>query len=129
MDFLFEILFQFLGEVLLQFLVEALFEIGLHALGNTFKKEKHPLLSTIGYALWGGIAGVISLLILPQSIVTGHGPRLIGLVTIPLIAGAAMMVVGQWRSRKGQDLVKLDRFGYAFVFAFVMTLVRFKFLD
>ena len=36
-----------------------------------------------------------------------------------------MVLVGRVRQKKGQNLVRLDRFGYAFVFAFAMALVRF----
>jgi hypothetical protein len=36
-----------------------------------------------------------------------------------------MMLLGWFRLKKGQELVRLDRFGYAFVFAFAMALVRF----
>ena len=36
-----------------------------------------------------------------------------------------MMLVGRLRDRRGSALVKLDRFGYAFIFAFAMAIVRF----
>ena len=36
-----------------------------------------------------------------------------------------MIVVGKLRQKKGQDLVQIDKFGYAFAFAFIMGLVRF----
>jgi hypothetical protein len=45
----------------------------------------------------------------------------------PLLVGGGMMILGRLRESKGQQLVRLDRFGYAFVFAFSMALVRFFF--
>ena len=39
--------------------------------------------------------------------------------------GLAMMMLGRLRAKKGQDLVQLDRFGYAFTFALSMALIRF----
>ena len=36
-----------------------------------------------------------------------------------------MMLIGKFRDKRGRKLVKLDRFGYAFMFVFVMSLVRF----
>jgi hypothetical protein len=36
-----------------------------------------------------------------------------------------MMLVGKLRLKRGQNIVRLDQFGYAFVFAFAMALVRF----
>ncbi len=38
-----------------------------------------------------------------------------------------MVLIGKLRTKRGQDLVLLDRFGYAFVFAFAMAVVRFAF--
>ena len=45
----------------------------------------------------------------------------------PLAAGGIMMLIGKLRERRGQDLVGLDRFGYAVAFAFAMALVRYTF--
>jgi len=36
-----------------------------------------------------------------------------------------MAMIGKIRGKRGQNLVRLDRFGYAFIFAFLMALVRF----
>ncbi len=58
MEFVFEILFQFVGEILLQVSFEFLAELGLHSLGDTFKKPRNPALSTIGFILWGALAHV-----------------------------------------------------------------------
>ncbi len=128
MDFLFELILQVLGEFLLQVLVETAFEIGVRSLADTYRRRHNPLLATIGYAMWGAIAGGISLLFLPHPLVTGPVFRRVGLVAIPLMSAVAMSLIGRWREGKGQNLVKLDRFGYAFVFAFAMTLVRFRVL-
>jgi len=46
-------------------------------------------------------------------------------IVTPIVAGAAMAVIGSLRRRRGLRLVRLDRFGYAYVFALVMALVRF----
>ena len=125
MEFIFEILLQFLGELLLQAVFEALAELGLHGLAETFRRPKNPFLSTIGFVLWGAIAGAISLWILPASPI--HNPLLreMNLIATPIACGLVMMLIGKIRLKNGQGLVRLDRFGYAFVFAFAMALVRF----
>ena len=125
MEFVFEIIFQLLGEFLLQAFAELLAELGFHSLANTFKRPRNPLLSTIGFTLCGLLAGGISLWIFPTSHI--HDPmfRTLNLIVTPLAIGLAMMLVGELRRRKGQDLVRLDQFGYAFVFAFAMALVRY----
>jgi hypothetical protein len=66
MEFVFEVLLQFFGEILLQLIVQVLAELGLHSLGDTFQRRKHPIWSMIGFTLWGAIAGGLSLLIFPQ---------------------------------------------------------------
>ncbi len=125
MEFLFEITLQFLGEILLQVLFEFLTEMGFRSLANTFKKPRNPVLSTIGFILWGAMAGGISLLILPKSPISNLGFRKVNVIVTPLIVGGIMMLIGQHRDKRGQILVKLDRFGYAFVFAFTMAIIRY----
>lgn len=125
MEIIFEILLQFLGEMLLQLFFEFLVEQGLRSLADPFEKPRNPMLSTIGIFLWGAIAGGISLLVLPTSLITNLGFRKLNLVITPLMAGAIMMLIGRARGKRGQNLVRIDRFGYAFVFAFAMAIVRF----
>jgi hypothetical protein len=122
-----ELLFELLAEFVLQIVFEALAEIGFHSLKNTLRNERNPVLSTIGFFLWGGIAGGISLWLFPHSFIASHSLRLFNLVLTPLIAGLLMMQAGKVRERRGHDLVGLDRFGYAFAFAFAMALIRLIF--
>jgi hypothetical protein len=51
--------------------------------------------------------------------------RLLNLIATPIALGLLMTLIGKFRTRNGQDLVRLDQFGYAFVFAFAMAFVRF----
>ena len=125
MEFVFEIVLQILGEILVQIGFEFLAELGFHSLEDTFKKPKNPVLSTIGFVLWGAMAGGISLLIFPKSLVSNPAFREINLFLTPLAVAGVMMLVGRARDKRGQILVKLDRFGYAFVFAFAMASVRY----
>ncbi|HET6941642.1 MAG TPA: hypothetical protein VFH89_05735 [Sphingomicrobium sp.] len=125
MEFVFEIILQFLGELLLQAIFELLVELGFHSLADTFRRPKNPALSILGFTLWGAIAGGISLWIFPTSPIDNPVLREINLVVTPVACGLVMMMVGKLRLRKGQDIVRLDQFGYAFVFAFAMALVRF----
>ncbi|WHO37218.1 hypothetical protein PMI04_011605 [Sphingobium sp. AP49] len=125
MEFIFEIVLQFLGEILLQMVVELLVELGFHSLADTAKKPKNPVLSTIGFVLWGSMAGGLSLWIFPHSSISNPRLRALNLVIAPIVAGILMTLIGRFRDRRGQDLVSLDRFGYAFVFALSMSLVRF----
>jgi hypothetical protein len=125
MEFVFEIVFQFLGEILLQVLFEFLVELGLHSLRKKPKKPGNPILSTIGFVLSGALAGGISLLVLPHSLISNIAYREANLIVTPLIAGGVMMLVGRQRDRRGSALGGLDRFGYAFMFALSMAVIRF----
>ena len=125
MELVFELVFQVFGELLLQVFFEAMAELGFHSVRDTMKRPRNPGLSTIGFVLLGAVAGGLSLLIFPHSAIAEPDLRLANLFVTPALVGAAMALVGWVRQRKGQNLVRLDRFGYAFVFAFAMALVRF----
>lgn len=125
MEFFFEILFQFLGEMAVQMLFELLAEIGVHSMADTLKKPRNPVLSGIGFLLWGALAGGISLIVLPHSAITNPVLRKANVLVTPLAVGTVMMLIGRRRGRLGQTLVRLDRFGYAFAFALAMALVRY----
>jgi len=125
MEFLFEILFQFIGEILLQVIFELLAELGFRSLTDTLKRPRNAVMSTIGFVLLGAMAGGISLLILPRSPISNLALRKINILVTPLVAGGVMMLIGRQRDKWGQTLVRLDRFGYAFVFALAMAVVRY----
>ena len=125
MEFLFEAVLQILGEIVLQFFSELLLEFGLHIFADTPRRPGNPVLSALGFILWGVAAGGISLLILRDSLIVDPMLRRINLVATPVLVGTLMTLLGKARLKKGQNLVRLDRFGYAFVFAFSMSLVRF----
>lgn len=125
MEIIFEVLFQFVGEILLQAIFEVLAELGLRSLADPLRKPRTPAFSIIGFAVWGLIAGGISLFIFPTSPIANSRLRAVNLVATPVAIATVMMLIGRARMCKGQSLVSLDRFGYAFIFAFSMALVRF----
>ena len=125
MTFLFEIVGQFLVELVLQALGELLVELGLRSMAETVRKPRSPALASVGFVLWGALLGGLSLLIVPHSPISDPTLRWVNLFATPVLVGLMMMIVGKIRDKKGQALVRLDRFGFAFVFAFSMALVRF----
>lgn len=122
-----EFLFEILAELLLQIVFEGLAELGVHGVKDTFRKPRRPFFSTIGFLVWGLLAGGISLWPFPHSFVADKTLRLVNLAITPLLAGLLMLTIGRLRAKRGQELVGLDRFGYAFAFALAMALVRFFF--
>jgi hypothetical protein len=128
MEALFAMLLEFFGELLLQVIVELLAEFGFHIIREPFRKQPSAWLAALGYALFGAVAGGISLLVAPTLFISAHGARVANVVLTPLIAGATMAVVGKWR--RGQEEVPeawLARFIYGYIFALAMALIRFSF--
>ncbi len=109
MELIFEILFQLVGEVLLQIVFEALAELGVRSVRKP-KKPLNPWLAAIGYMIFGSIAGGISLWLFPELFINSRSGQIASLVVTPIAAGAAMSLIGAWRLRRDQTLIRLDRF-------------------
>ena len=127
MEFIFELLFEIFGELLLQIVLELLFEFGLRSLQQPFRKTPHPGLAGVGYALFGAMAGGLSLWFFPNLFIGSHAGRIANVIVTPILSGAAMAALGAWRRRRDQPTILLDRFAYAFIFAMTMALVRLRF--
>jgi hypothetical protein len=119
-------LLELLGEFLLQIVVEALAELGLHSLAEPFRRAPNPWLAALGYLLFGALFGALSLLVFPANFVPGPW-RVFNLVVTPLAAGLLMERIGRWRASRGQDVLRIDRFAYGYLFALALALVRFSF--
>jgi hypothetical protein len=124
---LLELLFELVFEVLLQIVIEILFELGLRSTIEPFRKAPSPWLAAIGYVMFGAVAGGLSVLVMPQSLIHGDAMRLLNLAVTPVMAGLAMAALGAWRAKRGQQIFRIDRFSYGYLFALSMALVRFHF--
>jgi hypothetical protein len=126
MEALLEVFLQLFGELLIQLFFEGVSEAGAHSFGQRHEgKPVNPFLASIGYVLFGAILGLVSLGLFPSGFITNPTLRVLNLVMTPLLAGGVMILVGKWRRRRNQELVRLDRFGYAFLFALAMAVVRY----
>ncbi len=121
-----EFLFEALGEFLLQAVGEALLELGCHSLAEPFRRPPKPWLAAIGYALFGTAFGGLSLLVFSGNLVPPPW-RVVNLVVTPLAVGGLMVLMGMWRARRGQPILRIDRFFYGYLFALSLALVRFFF--
>ena len=119
-------LLQFFAEILLQGIFEAAAELGLRSLVEPFRRPKpiSPFLATVGYVIYGGIAGAISLQI-PQMFVIAHPLRVANLIITPIACGSFMAWLGKYREKKGTPTIRLDTFMYGYLFALSMAAVRF----
>lgn len=121
-----EVLFEVLGELLLQLLGEALVEMGLHSASNALRRPKNPVVAALGFVILGGAVGGFSLALFPENLVP-EPYRVLNLVLTPLVAGGFMTAMGAWRARKGEERLRIDRFGYGYLFALTVGLLRFWF--
>lgn len=129
MEFLFELVFQFLLEIILQVIGETLVETVFQKLWSALwmRKALGTALALMLYLGLGVITGWLSTLIFPQSFIRSSKLHGISLLITPLLAGLAMSGMGWIRRRQGKPVLQLDTFGYGFVFAFGMALIRFLF--
>ena len=127
-EVLVELLFEIFGEVLLQILLQALVEMGLHMFASKLRKP-NPWLAAVGYAMLGGLVGIISLWLHPQHYTPAGWLRVLNLVATPILAGLVMMALGWWRRRRGDTAIGLDRFWYGYLFALAVGVVRFHLAD
>lgn len=121
-----EFLFEVLGEFIFQIILEGLAEAGLHVVSNPQSKPPNPFLAAIGYALFGAMAGGLSLLIFPHNFVPAAW-RITNMLVTPVAAGWMMSALGAWRERRGQDRIRIDRFAYGYLFALGLGLIRLLF--
>ncbi len=120
-----ELLFELLLEFVIQVIGEALFELGFHSMAEPFRKPPNPWLAAMGYALFGLIFGGISLWLFPNHMVAAPVWRWANLLVTPVAVGVCMSWLGSWRTKRGQALLRIDRFSYGYLFALTLALVRF----
>jgi hypothetical protein len=116
-----------LGELLLQIVFEAVGELAIHSVKEPFRRPEpiHPFLAAIGYAIFGAIAGGISIWVLPGLFLEAQWVRVLNLVVTPVAAGGVMAAIGAWRRRYEKEVIRLETFAYGYCFALAMALVRF----
>ena|ERR1700733_4043394 len=116
-------------EALLEIVGEAVFALISRATGNLFTAllKSNRFLTTIGFAV-GVAAGFSTLLVFPHRLVQPSRFHGISLLISPLIAGLVMSQVGRAVRRQGLEAVEIESFGYGFIFALGMALIRFVFV-
>ena len=134
MEILAELLFGLLAwvaEIALQVAFEALAEMGVRSLREPFKpvKEVSPWVAAAGYTVYGALVGALSLWLFPTAWLQSPWARVANLAVAPLAAGATMALMGAWRRRRGEPLLRIDRFSYGTLFALALAVVRFVFAE
>ena len=120
---------EFLFELIVQLFCEVIVEASFHKLSGIpwARRALNTALALVLYFGLGVITGWVSTLIFPQSFIRSSKLHGISLLITPLLAGLVMWGIGWLRRRQGRPVLRLDTFGYGFIFAFGMALARFLF--
>lgn len=124
---MFEFLFEFFAEFLVQIFGEVLMELGCHAIAEPFRKTPNPWLASIGFLLFGALLGSLSLLIFSAHFIAAKRLRILNLAFTPIAAGGCMAAIGAWRAKRGDPVLRIDRFAYGSLFALSFGVMRFFF--
>lgn len=124
MEFLLEIFLQFLGEAILQLLAE----LGFRALSEPFlpQEQRSGFVASIAYFCFGCVLGGASLKFAPHLLIHQPNLQIANLFLTPLLVALSMSWLGTFRTRKGEDVLRIDTLAFAFLFAFGMALIRWK---
>ena len=115
-----ELTLAILVELLIQVLAEELAEFGLHVMAAPFRKPAEPWLASIGYLIFGCALGGLSLTVDRNHITADGLPRIANLVLTPI----AWVRLWRWRARRGDRVLRIDRFFYGYMFALGFASVR-----
>jgi len=80
-----------------------------------------------GHLLLGGIFGFLSILLFPHPLM--HPTRFhgISLLLSPILTGLFMSLIGAAIRRRAKTSIRIESFGYGFLFAFGMAMIRLIF--
>ncbi len=109
------------GEAILALLVRAIGRL-LGRLANL-----NQFLAGAGFALLGIGAGFLSLVCLPHPLVHSSRFHGISLLISPIITGFVMSLVGRTVRSRGRNSLRIESFGYGFIFALGMAVIRLHF--
>jgi hypothetical protein len=87
-------------------------------------RRSNPILATVVFALVGVAFGFLSAWMFPHPLVHPSKVHGISLLISPIVAGPLMAQIGRTLRSWGRQSVRIESFGYGFVFAFAMAVVR-----
>jgi len=116
-------------EAFFEFLAALLADVILRSLGELFEppETQNSLLATIGYATFGLALGGLSLVFIPFRLAHPSKIHGVSLIISPIITGALLSWTGALLRKRDKKAMQIETFGYGFVFAFGIALVRFLF--
>jgi len=118
-----------LVEIAIELIVQVPISLGIEAYKEGFSRNnRRPVDATLAYAVLGGLAGLLIVMLFPERLLPDPPIRGASLVLVPIIAGWGMRVLGQFRKARGHTISNLATFHGGAGFAFGAALVRFHFV-
>jgi hypothetical protein len=126
MEELLGLLLEIFGEFLLELFVSFISRF----LREVFDTEEYgnPVLASLGFGIFGAVAGAISLLLWPHPLVRSPALHGISLLISPTATGGLMALVGFTLRHKGKEPTRIESFTCGFAFAFGLSLIRLIFV-
>jgi uncharacterized protein YacL len=121
---------EMLGEALMEVICGFIADIFLRIV-RKFHSKLAPFptaIIVVGYILAGAVFGVVSVLLSPHQITPHTRFHGINLLISPIIVGLVMSYVGVSNRKRERQTVRIESFGYGFVFALGMAIIRFIFV-
>ncbi len=131
MEVLFELLFELFGEYVLAFVFEVLARVAgwvAAPWSAALRERSGPLTKAVRALVYlgaGALCGWLSLLVMPTSLARTLDTRLAVLIGVPILCGLSMALMGYVRKQRGKEAAALESFGYGFLFAASLSLLRF----
>jgi hypothetical protein len=120
-------IFEILGEALIEILLGLAADLVSRMIRRFFVASRRigPVFTSLMFAIAGYAAGFLSLTIFPRPLVHPSHFHGVSLLISPIVTGLAMALLGSIVRRRGRKSAQIETFGYGFVFALAMALVRF----
>ena len=118
-------------ELLAEFLLESAFAGLAGVLLRAFRlfrvrvRRANPAVATAGFGLIGLSLGFVSVWVFPHHLVRPTRVHGIVLLVSPILTGLLMAQIGRTVRRWSRQPVRIESFGYGFIFALALGLVRF----
>jgi len=120
-----------LAEMFFEVVLGAIVDLMVRSTRNLVAESNaiDPVLATVGYLLLGTGFGILSIFLLPHSLIPRSRFHGASLVVSPVLTGLVMSQVGRSLRRQGKDSVQIESFGYGFTFALGVAMIRFFFVS
>jgi len=121
------LIFEILAEALMEIFLGVAADLLSRAIRRLFVVTHRAgrVLSSLIFAVAGYAAGFLSVAIFPHPLVHPSHFHGVSLLVSPVITGLAMALIGSMVRSRGRKSVPIESFGYGFVFALAMAMVRF----